>query len=125
MEEGTIDDSNRKIGSSSESNTTAIAGKLVSRSFTFGDIGVKSWRRGQVGANTGIEFRTDPPPQFQHLRRADGEVGMLFMCAETATSLGTGGQQQGPCQQHFTAKLMQKFIRRSQDKILLAGGVLT
>jgi hypothetical protein len=52
MEENAIDDSGRKIGSTSESGTTAIAGKLVSRSFTFGDIGVKSWKRGQVGANT-------------------------------------------------------------------------
>jgi hypothetical protein len=52
MEENTTDDSGRKIGSTSESGTTAIAGKLVSRSFTFGDISVKSWKRGQVGANT-------------------------------------------------------------------------
>jgi len=52
MEENSIDDSGRKIGSTSESGTTAIAGKLVSRSFTFGDVGVKSWRRGQVAAKT-------------------------------------------------------------------------
>ena len=52
MEEGTIDDSNRKIGSSSESNTTAIAGKLVTRAFTLGNQEVKRWRRGQLGVNT-------------------------------------------------------------------------
>ena len=52
MEENSIDDSGRKIGSTSESGTTAIAGKLISRSFTLDDIGVKSWRRGQVGAKT-------------------------------------------------------------------------
>jgi len=52
MEENSIDDSGRKIGSTSESGTTAIAGKLVSRSFTLDDIGVKSWRRGQVAAKT-------------------------------------------------------------------------
>ena len=52
MEEGTIDDSNRKIGSASESNTTAIAGKLVTRAFTLGNQDVKRWRRGQLGVNT-------------------------------------------------------------------------
>ena len=52
MEENSIDDSGRKIGSTSESGTTAIAGKLISRSFTLDDIGVKSWRRGQVAAKT-------------------------------------------------------------------------
>ncbi len=52
MEENSIDDSGRKIGSTSESGTTAIAGKLISRSFTFGDTSVKSWRRGQVAAKT-------------------------------------------------------------------------
>jgi len=52
MEENSIDDSGRKIGSTSESSTTAIAGKLISRSFTLDDIGVKSWRRGQVAAKT-------------------------------------------------------------------------
>ena len=52
MEENTIDDSNRKIGSASESNTTAIAGKLVTRAFTLGNQDVKRWRRGQLGVNT-------------------------------------------------------------------------
>ena len=37
----TLDDSGRQVGSSSESGTTAITGKLKNRSFTFGDRGVK------------------------------------------------------------------------------------
>ena len=52
MEENSIDDFGRKIGSTSESGTTAILGKLVSRSFTFGNTSVKSWKRGQVAAKT-------------------------------------------------------------------------
>ena len=52
MEENNADDSGRKIGSTSESGTTAIAGKLKTRSFTFNSVDVKRWRRGQVGANT-------------------------------------------------------------------------
>ena len=52
MEETTIDDSGRKIGSSSESGTTAIAGKLVTRAYTMGNQEVKRWRRGQLGVNT-------------------------------------------------------------------------
>ena len=52
MEENNTDDSGRKIGSTSESGTTAIAGKLKTRSFTFNSVDVKRWRRGQVGANT-------------------------------------------------------------------------
>ena len=52
MEENQTDDSGRKIGSTSESGTTAIAGKLKTRSFTFDSVDVKRWRRGQVGVNT-------------------------------------------------------------------------
>ena len=52
MDETTIDDSGRKIGSTSESGTTAIAGKLVTRAFTLGNQDVKRWRRGQLGVNT-------------------------------------------------------------------------
>lgn len=52
MEENTIDDSGRKIGSTSESGTTAIAGKLVTRAYTLGNQNVKRWRRGQLGVNT-------------------------------------------------------------------------
>jgi|TARA_R100000479_G_scaffold175995_1_gene128621 hypothetical protein len=86
MEENAIDDSGRKIGSTSESGTTAIAGKLVSRSFTFGDIGVKSWKRGQVGANTvnsdafNIKVNTlDPDASTTVLSHtADGTEEALF-----------------------------------------------
>jgi len=86
MEENSIDDSGRKIGSTSESGTTAIAGKLVSRSFTFGDIGVKSWKRGQVGANTvnadafNIKVNTlDPDSSTTVLTHtADGTEEALF-----------------------------------------------
>jgi len=52
MDENTIDDSGRKIGSTSESGTTAIAGKLVTRAYTLGNQNVKRWRRGQLGVNT-------------------------------------------------------------------------
>ena len=86
MEENSIDDSGRKIGSTSESGTTAIAGKLVSRSFTFGDISVKSWKRGQVGANTvnndafNIKVNTlDPDASTTVLSHtADGTEEALF-----------------------------------------------
>ena len=46
-----MDDSGRKIGSSSESGTTAIPAKLKTRSYTFGDMSVKSWHRGQIGVD--------------------------------------------------------------------------
>jgi len=52
MEENASDDSGRKIGSSSESGTTAIAGKLVTRAYTLGNQEVKRWRRGQLAVNT-------------------------------------------------------------------------
>ena len=51
MEENELDDSGRKIGSSSESGTTAIPAKLKTRSYTFGDMTVKSWHRGQIGVD--------------------------------------------------------------------------
>ena len=86
MEENSIDDSGRKIGSTSESGTTAIAGKLVTRSFTFGDINVKSWKRGQLGANTvnadafNIKVNTlDPDASTTVLSHtADGTEEALF-----------------------------------------------
>jgi hypothetical protein len=86
MEENSIDDSGRKIGSTSESGTTAIAGKLVTRSFTFGDINVKSWKRGQLGANTvnadafNIKVNTlDPDSSTTVLSHtADGTEEALF-----------------------------------------------
>jgi hypothetical protein len=52
LEQNTIDDSLRKIGSTSASDTVAIAGKLVTRAFTLGNQDVKRWRRGQLGVNT-------------------------------------------------------------------------
>ena len=86
MEENAIDDSGRKIGSTSESGTTAIAGKIKSRSMTFGDINVKSWKRGQLGANTingdafNIKVNTiDPDSSTTVLTHtADGTEEALF-----------------------------------------------
>ena len=86
MEENSIDDSGRKIGSTSESGTTAIAGKLVTRSYTLGDISVKSWKRGQLGANTvnqdafNIKVNTlDPDASTTVLSHtADGTEEALF-----------------------------------------------
>ena len=51
MDENNTDDSNRKIGSSSESNTTAISAKLKTRDYLFGEQGIKSFKRGQLGAS--------------------------------------------------------------------------
>ena len=51
VEESTLDDSGRKIGSSSESTTTAIPAKLKTRSYTFGDMSIKSWHRAQLGVD--------------------------------------------------------------------------
>ena len=51
MDENSTDDSNRKIGSSSESNTTAITAKLKTRDYLFGEQGIKSFKRGQLGAS--------------------------------------------------------------------------
>jgi hypothetical protein len=48
--ENSTDDSNRKIGSSSESNT-AISAKLKTRDYLFGEQGIKSFKRGQLGAS--------------------------------------------------------------------------
>ena len=72
MEENNLDDSNRKIGSSSESNTTAISAKLVTRNFNFGDQSVKRWRRGQLGVDTAendamtIEVNGDDPDNLSN-----------------------------------------------------------
>ena len=49
--ENSTDDSNRKIGSNSESNTTAISAKLKTRDYLFGEQGIKSFKRGQLGAS--------------------------------------------------------------------------
>ena len=51
MDENSTDDSNRKIGSNSESNTTAITAKLKTRDYLFGEQGIKSFKRGQLGAS--------------------------------------------------------------------------
>tara|TARA_R110002096_G_scaffold181710_2_gene359385 strand:+ start:243 stop:1874 length:1632 start_codon:yes stop_codon:yes gene_type:complete len=51
MSENSTDDSNRKIGSSAESNTTAISAKLKTRDYLFGEQGIKSFKRGQLGAS--------------------------------------------------------------------------
>ena len=51
MDENLTDDSNRKIGSTSESNITAIAAKLKTRDYLFGEQGIKSFKRGQLGAS--------------------------------------------------------------------------
>jgi hypothetical protein len=51
MSENSTDDSNRKIGSTSESDTTAIAAKLKTRDYLFGEQGIKSFKRGQLGAS--------------------------------------------------------------------------
>ena len=72
MEENNLDDSNRKIGSSSENDTTAITAKLVTRNFNFGDQSVKRWRRGQLGVDTAendamtIEVNGDDPDNLSN-----------------------------------------------------------
>ena len=72
MEENNLDDSNRKIGSSSENDTTAISAKLVTRNYNFGDQSVKRWRRGQLGVDTAendamtIEVNGDDPDNLSN-----------------------------------------------------------
>ena len=72
MEENNLDDSNRKIGSSSEDDTTAITAKLVTRNYNFGDQSVKRWRRGQLGVDTAendamtIEVNGDDPDNLSN-----------------------------------------------------------
>ena len=72
MEENALDDSNRKIGSSSEDDTTAITAKLVTRNYNFGDQSVKRWRRGQLGVDTAendamtIEVNGDDPDNLSN-----------------------------------------------------------
>jgi hypothetical protein len=52
MEENNgLDDSGREIGDNSQSGTTVVAGKLKTRNYNFGNVSVKKWRGGQVGAN--------------------------------------------------------------------------
>ena len=72
MNENNLDDSNRKIGSSSEDDTTAITAKLVTRNYNFGDQSVKRWRRGQLGVDTAendamtIEVNGDDPDNLSN-----------------------------------------------------------
>ena len=55
MEENATDDSGRKIGEDSGGGTTtantAIPAKLKTRSYTFGDLSIKSWHRAQIGVD--------------------------------------------------------------------------
>jgi hypothetical protein len=51
MNENLTDDSNRKIGSTAESDVTAIAAKLKTRDYLFGEQGIKSFKRGQLGVS--------------------------------------------------------------------------
>jgi hypothetical protein len=52
MEENAgLDDTGREIGDNSQSGTTAIAGKLKTRNYTFGDPTIKKWRAGQLAAS--------------------------------------------------------------------------
>ena len=89
MNENALDDSNRKIGSSSESNTTAISAKLVTRNYNFGDQSVKRWRRGQLGVDTAendaftIDVNGDDPERpsnqvLSYTGPADGDDVIRF-----------------------------------------------
>jgi hypothetical protein len=51
MNENSTDDSDRKIGSTSPTTTTAIAAKLKTRDYFFGEQGIKSFKRGQLGVS--------------------------------------------------------------------------
>jgi len=99
MEENTIDDSGRKIGSTSESGTTAIAGKLVTRAYTLGNQNVKRWRRGQLGVNTvasdafNIKVNTLDPDKSETVlsHTADSEEEALLRFG-TGRTRGYGAQ---------------------------------
>ena len=76
-----LDDSGRKIGSSRESGTTAIPATLKTRSYTFGDLGVKRWKGGQLGVsvNSGDQFTvkvntTDPDTSTSVLSHSAGDT---------------------------------------------------
>ena len=83
----TVDDSGRQVGSSSGSGTTAVTGKLKTRSFTFGDRGVKHWKGGQMAVTTTnndsftINFETKDPdsgPTQVLTHTATGSEDSLF-----------------------------------------------
>ena len=93
--ENSTDDSNRKIGSSSESNTTAIAAKLKTRDYFFGEQGIKSFKRGQLGASfvSSDEFTiklntTDPDSSTTVLSYTGGST-------EEALLRFSGGRKRG------------------------------
>ena len=54
MHENATDDSNRKIGSSSESNTTAISAKLKTRDYLFGEQGHQEFQARSIGSKLRI-----------------------------------------------------------------------
>ena len=93
--ENSTDDSNRKIGSSSESDTTAIAAKLKTRDYLFGEQGIKSFKRGQLGASfvSSDEFTiklntTDPDSSTTVLSYTGGST-------EEALLRFSGGRKRG------------------------------
>lgn len=93
--ENSTDDSNRKIGSSSESNTTAITAKLKTRDYLFGEQGIKSFKRGQLGASfvSSDEFTiklntTDPDSSTTVLSYTGGST-------EEALLRFSGGRKRG------------------------------
>ena len=93
--ENSTDDSNRKIGSSAESNTTAIAAKLKTRDYLFGEQGIKSFKRGQLGASfvSSDEFTiklntTDPDSSTTVLSYTGGST-------EEALLRFSGGRKRG------------------------------
>ena len=95
MSENSTDDSNRKIGSSSESDTTAISAKLKTRDYLFGEQGIKSFKRGQLGASfvSSDEFTiklntTDPDSSTTVLSYTGGST-------EEALLRFSGGRKRG------------------------------
>ena len=96
--ENATDDSNRKIGSSAESNTTAIAAKLKTRDYLFGEQGIKSFKRGQLGASfvSSDEFTvklntTDPDSSTTVLSYTGGSTEEALLRFSGARQRGTSG----------------------------------
>jgi hypothetical protein len=96
--ENSTDDSNRKIGSSSESNTTAIAAKLKTRDYLFGEQGIKSFKRGQLGASfvSSDEFTiklntTDPDSSTTVLSYTGGSTEEALLRFSGARQRGYSG----------------------------------
>ena len=88
MNENLADDSDRKIGSTSPTTTTAIAAKLKTRDYLFGEQGIKSFKRGQLGVSfvASDEFTiklntTDPdtsPPVLSYTGGSTEEALLRF-----------------------------------------------